>query len=111
MADKDKKKQSSYGKNPQDPSHDVTQDSGFDLAAPTSRMSSDDGPQPAPSDSAESKLDPRMIADSRSHAEWKGLEAEEEYEPEVDFGKKGVTEDELDMTPMVDVTFLLLIFF
>ena len=56
-------------------------------------------------------MDPRLVADSKSRADWKGLAAEEEFEPEVDFGKKGVVEDELDMTPMVDVTFLLLIFF
>ena len=44
---------------------------------------------------------------------WKGFEDEEEDEnPGVDFGAgKSIPEDELDMTPMVDVTFLLLIFF
>lgn len=85
-------------------------DSGFDLAAPTSRIEPDETSQSRP-EVAESALDPRLVADSVSKAEWKGLEQEEEYEPEVDFGKKGVVEDELDMTPMVDVTFLLLIFF
>ena len=46
---------------------------------------------------------------------WKGIdEAEEEIdelEDNVAFEKKDIPEDELDMTPMVDVTFLLLIFF
>lgn len=44
---------------------------------------------------------------------WKGLEDEEEdLDPDVNFGAgKQIPEDELDMTPMVDVTFLLLIFF
>jgi len=44
---------------------------------------------------------------------WKGIDQEEEEEPEEPFGgqKKEIPEDELDMTPMVDVTFLLLIFF
>jgi biopolymer transport protein ExbD len=49
---------------------------------------------------------------------WKGVDDddqpldEEEDEPEVSFGdKEPIPEDELDMTPMVDVTFLLLIFF
>ena len=45
---------------------------------------------------------------------WKGIDDEqEEEELEEDFGvqKKPIPEDELDMTPMVDVTFLLLIFF
>jgi len=45
---------------------------------------------------------------------WRGI-AEEELDDELDqpFGrqKKPIPEDELDMTPMVDVTFLLLIFF
>ena len=44
---------------------------------------------------------------------WRGIEDVEEEvdEPDVAFEKKDIPEDELDMTPMVDVTFLLLIFF
>jgi len=44
---------------------------------------------------------------------WKGVDEEEEPPAEDDFAvvKKPIPEDELDMTPMVDVTFLLLIFF
>ena len=45
---------------------------------------------------------------------WKGIdeqEEEEEFDDDVAFEKKEIPEDELDMTPMVDVTFLLLIFF
>lgn len=43
---------------------------------------------------------------------WKGIDVEEEdYEPEFKLVKEPIPEDELDMTPMVDVTFLLLIFF
>jgi biopolymer transport protein ExbD len=44
---------------------------------------------------------------------WKGFDEEEEqdFEHDVEFEKKQIPEDELDMTPMVDVTFLLLIFF
>ena len=44
---------------------------------------------------------------------WRGMEdvEEEDDEPDVAFEKKEIPEDELDMTPMVDVTFLLLIFF
>jgi biopolymer transport protein ExbD len=43
---------------------------------------------------------------------WKGFEEDVEYEPEVSFDyKRDSSQDEMDMTPMVDVTFLLLIFF
>jgi len=48
---------------------------------------------------------------------WKGFDDEEEvidedYEEPATIGKKEpIPEDDLDMTPMVDVTFLLLIFF
>lgn len=44
---------------------------------------------------------------------WKGFDQEEpDPEPSINFGAgKKIEEDELDMTPMVDVTFLLLIFF
>lgn len=95
----------------QDSQPDVTQASGFDLSAPLSQIkpSSDAAAEDAAVD--EAGVDPRLVADSKSRADWKGLASEEEFEPEVDFGKKGVVEDELDMTPMVDVTFLLLIFF
>ncbi len=44
---------------------------------------------------------------------WKGMEVEEVEVPEDTFTtpKKQIPQDDLDMTPMVDVTFLLLIFF
>lgn len=43
---------------------------------------------------------------------WREVESEEDLEAPVTIGKKDpIPEDELDMTPMVDVTFLLLIFF
>ena len=94
-----------------DPEQNVTQDSGFDLAAPTSKIEpGSQGNSPA-NDGGESEVDPRLVADSVSKADWKGLESEEEFEPEISFGAKGVIEEELDMTPMVDVVFLLLIFF
>lgn len=49
----------------------------------------------------------------RRGGSWKGFQEEEpDPEPSVNFGAgKKIQEDELDMTPMVDVTFLLLIFF
>lgn len=45
---------------------------------------------------------------------WKGIDQEQEldeFDEPLDGEKKEIPEDELDMTPMVDVTFLLLIFF
>lgn len=50
------------------------------------------------------------------HMGWKGIDDEEDFaeEDDDDFPtkpKEPIPEDELDMTPMVDVTFLLLIFF
>ena len=44
---------------------------------------------------------------------WKGIDDndEEDFDHDVTFKKEKIPEDELDMTPMVDVTFLLLIFF
>lgn len=51
---------------------------------------------------------------SYKHMGWKGLseqEEEEEYEEDVAFEKRDIPVDELDMTPMVDIVFLLLIFF
>lgn len=45
---------------------------------------------------------------------WKGIDAEQEdddLDDTMHLEKKEIPEDELDMTPMVDVTFLLLIFF
>ena len=41
----------------------------------------------------------------------RALPVEDEEEAPVDFERKKIAEDELDMTPMVDVVFLLLIFF
>lgn len=51
---------------------------------------------------------------SYKHMGWKGISEppEEEYEPEMGLQKREpIPEDDLDMTPMIDVTFLLLIFF
>ena len=54
-----------------------------------------------------------MPDDDFKQGGWKGIDEEEEEEEveDVAFEKKEIPEDELDMTPMVDVTFLLLIFF
>ncbi len=93
---------------------DQRDDPGFELGAPIHAIDKTQESQVEPSDAdaRESAVhDPRLAADSRSFTEWRGFEEEEIYEPEVEFEKKGVQEDELDMTPMVDVVFLLLIFF
>jgi biopolymer transport protein ExbD len=70
---------------------------------------------PAPGQPIEAKSSrPPVYSDSEILAGgWKGFQEElDDPDPNVDFtrGKK-LHEDELDMTPMVDVTFLLLIFF
>ena len=45
-------------------------------------------------------------------SQWKGLEHEATYQPQVKFSRVNKkTKNAADMTPMVDVTFLLLIFF
>jgi biopolymer transport protein ExbD len=98
------------------PEDDQRSDSGFDLSAPSRGIDKTNPADGGDGDTTKSgkfdaPVDPRMSAESRSLADWRGFEEEEEYEPEVGFGSKGVFEEELDMTPMVDVTFLLLIFF
>ena len=59
------------------------------------------------------KLDPAPVVDvTYKNMGWKKIDEEEEEEiDDVAFKKEPIPEDELDMTPMVDVTFLLLIFF
>lgn len=71
---------------------------------------------PKPSDSYISKERHLHDAEIKYKAMgWKGLSEEEDEIPEEElfFGvkKEKIPEDEMDMTPMVDVTFLLLIFF
>jgi biopolymer transport protein ExbD len=88
----------------------------FDLAAPQEELAGSSNepfadvvdplaviPVPPPPETDESKAKPLA---------WKGFELEEEYAPEMSFPyKRDASQDEMDMTPMVDVTFLLLIFF
>lgn len=90
-------------------------DHGFDLGAPSSKLPPP-GTKETPGrrtgkDRLATPAEPRRTTENRPSSEWRGFEEEEEIEPEVGYAKKGVIEDELDMTPMVDVTFLLLIFF
>jgi biopolymer transport protein ExbD len=65
---------------------------------------SDVVPVPPPPETGDATLQKQMS--------WKGFEEEEVYEPEMTFEyERDASQDEMDMTPMVDVTFLLLIFF
>ena len=77
----------------------------------------DDGQFPERSEFAPEELAPQSDSTSDKgykQTGWKGFEEEEEDEdPALVFGKQREPseDDDLDMTPMVDVTFLLLIFF
>ena len=104
---------------PEDPESEAGQGDGenhFDLSVPTGNLDEQtEGVRPEIQNSR--KIDTsENVSSSESYKSmgWKGIDDddEEEEEPPVSFGKKEkIPEDELDMTPMVDVTFLLLIFF
>ena len=88
----------------------------FGLSAPKQKLSSfeDQDVQAAPDNADSNRPKPKSLSiNSGVSGNWKGFEEElEEEDPEINFGAgKKLPEDELDMTPMVDVTFLLLIFF
>jgi biopolymer transport protein ExbD len=87
----------------------------FDLSVPTGNLVNpdDDALRPEIEKSNRTQRSVSSSGSSYKSMGWKGIDdAEEEDEPPVSFGKKEkIPEDELDMTPMVDVTFLLLIFF
>ena len=92
-------------------------DENFGLVPPTGKL--DDATETFVSTEMqdESKPKPKTAAkdsdSSYKQMAWKGFEPEEvDPDPMLTFGEKGDREeDDLDMTPMVDVTFLLLIFF
>lgn len=91
-------------------------DNQFDLSVPTGNLAdaaSEARPAIEKSQSMQASRTPDVDSSYKSMG-WKGIDDadDEEEEPPVSFGKKEkIPEDELDMTPMVDVTFLLLIFF
>ena len=92
------------------------EDDKFGLSLPTGKFANDDsGVRPDIQHSKQIDQTERRSDQKYKAMGWKGIddtEPEEEIEPELSFGKKEpIPEDELDMTPMVDVTFLLLIFF
>ena len=93
------------------------EDSAFDLAAPTRELGalppiSEESKPSASHSISEAVVDPRQVTDRQQANPWRGLGDDDGgEEPEFELKKRDVEQDELDMTPMVDVTFLLLIFF
>ena len=92
-------------------------DEAFGLSVPTGNLSvPEGGDRPPVEQSQVVDQSDRHSGEKYKAMGWKGIdddsEPEDEEEPAVSFVKKDpIPEDELDMTPMVDVTFLLLIFF
>lgn len=103
--------------NADDPDRDDAADQ-FDLSTPTGNIDVQpdaiESEQPRAAENAGSP-EPTDSDESYGAGGWKGVEElvdEEDDDPPMAFGsKEPIEEDELDMTPMVDVTFLLLIFF
>ena len=97
------------------PESENPDDDGFDLVAPTGRMKyeSEDRPPVKENERGALPVPPPVGAlEDKKGFDWKGFEEEEEEEPDVGFQmKRDSSAEEMDMTPMVDVTFLLLIFF
>lgn len=105
-------------KNRKDKSERERPDSGFDLLAPAGHLGPSVGPNDVQSTENPLSKTPRPKAksdESLKQLTWKGFEepVEETLEdPPMNFTKRmDNSEDGMDMTPMVDVTFLLLIFF
>ena len=88
---------------------------GFGLDKPTGKFAREKGERPEVEKSGRIQRPESSYDDVEFKAMgWKGIDEEEEVDddPDVNFASKYEREeDEMDMTPMVDVTFLLLIFF
>ena len=101
---------------PEQPDPDQPND-GFDLGAPSreisDKASSGTSKPPVRGIKAVPLTGYESESEKKRQAAWKGFEEEEpEEEPAVAFKmNRDGDDDEMDMTPMVDVTFLLLIFF
>ena len=101
--------------NPEDQPQD--DEEKFGLSLPTGKMASEEsGDRPSIQHSQEVDQSDRRSDEKYKAMGWKGIDDEEpedeDEEPQLSFSnKEPIPEDELDMTPMVDVTFLLLIFF
>ena len=93
------------------------EDEKFGLSLPTGNMANEDsGVRPEIHQSQKVDQTDRRSDEKYKAMGWKGIDdnepEEEDEEPQLSFSnKEPIPEDELDMTPMVDVTFLLLIFF
>ena len=104
-------------KNPEnDPSEEPPENEGFGLVKPTgdlAKVPEGDRPKPRESAAAVPLPNPAATEGQFKAMSWKGFEEEEsDPDPDLAFGPKDDKEqDDLDMTPMVDVVFLLLIFF
>lgn len=90
--------------------------SEFGLVPPTGQMAgkNKDGVRPARNHTEIEHRKPSGHPDDKyKQMAWRGFEEEErDDDPDISFGRKMDNEDDdMDMTPMVDVTFLLLIFF
>ncbi len=103
----------------QDPQDSAQDSSEFGLTRPTGEIANtptgDRPPVTGPANSAPlvpARLTPEAVEKTGTTTPvWKGFEEEEDYEREVDFPRQAAGDEDMDMTPMVDVTFLLLIFF
>ena len=92
--------------NPRDPDE-------FDLDKPSGDFSAESGPpkQARPGGAVPVPPTADTFGSTGKSATWKGFEDVEAAEPEFDLLDDEEMDNEIDMTPMVDVTFLLLIFF
>ena len=102
--------------NPEDLPQD--DDDKFGLSLPTGNMANQEsGVRPEIQHSKEIDQAGRRSDEKYKPMGWKGIDDDQpddddDEEPQLSFSnKEPIPEDELDMTPMVDVTFLLLIFF
>lgn len=96
------------------PRHRSRDEDGFGLIPPTGELKASHESLPDPEQPPYPPSEPSHFDSGEfTQMTWKGFEEEEsDPDPDVRFTQSMEREDdELDMTPMVDVTFLLLIFF
>ncbi len=98
---------------PNDPNNEDRPDPDkFDLDAPNEDFSSVVSPKKSRAQDSVAPPTPSTSDEKYKPKAWKGFEEEAVAEPEFHpFAEGEEPDNEIDMTPMVDVTFLLLIFF